>query len=581
VHLDAVVESATTCRFTSARTLKGLPSIGSCASGRASVTIRLPHSAPHEPQTYAFYLIARGTGATSTTRRAVVVVGTVAPSPKQPKPGASTDFAPRITTEPASESVAADALGEFTAAASGAPTPSVQWQVSTDGGSTWGTVAGATYTTHEFVTSAAENGYEYRAVFTNTAGSATTTAATLTVTSAPVVTMAPADQTVVSGGTATFSAAASGYPVATVVWQYSTDGGGSWTDAAEATSTSYAFTVQPSETGYEYRAVFTNAVGSATTGAAALTVTSPPVVTQQPGSEGLPSGHFFILFAAASGNPTPSVQWQITSDGGGTWADISGATSTSYSSYAHALGSGTEYRAVFTNAIGSATTSAAVLTVNPAISYNWSGYVAIGATFTSVIGHWIVPTLTCPASGTYVSSQWVGIDGYTDPGAVEQDGTEADCSTGSATYHAWYEMLGDTALNGGAQVPLSSTSYPVSPGDEITATLDIANSNWTFEITDVTKWSFESLPIAAYTPAPARSSAEWIVECTSGCASPLADFGTVHFAAATADGDGHIAAISSFAFTALEMLNESSVPIAIPSPLDSIGEGFTDTWSAG
>src|SRR5947208_9036090 len=50
----------------------------------------------------------------------------------------------------------------------------------------------------------------YRAVFTNSAGTATTTAATLTVNPAPVapsVTTNPADQTLTAGATATFSAA--------------------------------------------------------------------------------------------------------------------------------------------------------------------------------------------------------------------------------------------------------------------------------------------------------------------------------------------------------------------------------------
>jgi hypothetical protein len=52
--------------------------------------------------------------------------------------------------------------------------------VSTDGGTTWKNITGATTTSLSFVVSASENGYEYRAVFTNALGSATTTAATLT-----------------------------------------------------------------------------------------------------------------------------------------------------------------------------------------------------------------------------------------------------------------------------------------------------------------------------------------------------------------------------------------------------------------
>ena len=62
----------------------------------------------------------------------------------------------------------------------------MQWQVSTDGGSTFTNVAGATsHHVHLHRHAPAQNGNEYRAVFTNSAGSATTTAATLTVARRP------------------------------------------------------------------------------------------------------------------------------------------------------------------------------------------------------------------------------------------------------------------------------------------------------------------------------------------------------------------------------------------------------------
>ena len=58
----------------------------------------------------------------------------------------------------------------------------MQWQVSTDGGSTWSNISGATSTTFTLsTTTTSENGYKYRAVFTNSLGFATTTAANLTV----------------------------------------------------------------------------------------------------------------------------------------------------------------------------------------------------------------------------------------------------------------------------------------------------------------------------------------------------------------------------------------------------------------
>ena len=94
--------------------------------------------------------------------------------------------APTVTTQPVGQTVAVGATATFTAAASGSPAPTVQWQVSVDGGATFADVSGATspaYTTP--ATTAADNGRRYRAVFTNSQGTATTAAATLTVVQAP------------------------------------------------------------------------------------------------------------------------------------------------------------------------------------------------------------------------------------------------------------------------------------------------------------------------------------------------------------------------------------------------------------
>ena len=70
----------------------------------------------------------------------------------------------------------------ISASASGYPTPTVQWQVSTNGGSSFSNISGATSATYTInAVTASQNGYKYRAVFTNSAGTATTSVATLTV----------------------------------------------------------------------------------------------------------------------------------------------------------------------------------------------------------------------------------------------------------------------------------------------------------------------------------------------------------------------------------------------------------------
>jgi hypothetical protein len=271
-------------------------------------------------------------------------------------------FAPAVTLDPINQTVVAGHSVTFKAAAAGNPKPTVQWQVSTDSGTTWTNVTGATSTTLTFTTNAGQNGYEYRAVFTNTFGTATTAAATLTVQTVPAVTTNPKSQTVTAGNSVTFTAAATGSPAPTVQWQVSTDGGKTYTNISGATSTTLTFTTSAGQNGDRYRAVFTNAAGTATTSAATLTVRFAPIVTLNPSSQTVNPGVSVTFTAGASGNPNPTVQWQVSIDGGKTWKNITGATTTSLSFVVSASENGYEYRAVFTNALGSATTTAATLT---------------------------------------------------------------------------------------------------------------------------------------------------------------------------------------------------------------------------
>ena len=272
--------------------------------------------------------------------------------------------APSIVTNPVSQTAVSGSSVTFTASASGYPAPTVQWQVSTNG-STYSNIAGATSTTLTISAAASQNGYRYRAVFTNSVSTATTTSATLTVQYAPVVSTNPISTTVNAGQTATLTAAASGNPTPTVQWQVSSNGGSTFANIAGATSTTLTLAATTgSQNGYVYRAVFTNSVGSVTTANATLTVRYAPAVTVNPTSQTVTSGHAVSFTAGALGNPTPTVQWQISTNGGASWTNIAGATSVTFLLATTTKSqNGYEYRAVFTNSLGSTTTTVAVLTV--------------------------------------------------------------------------------------------------------------------------------------------------------------------------------------------------------------------------
>jgi len=178
---------------------------------------------------------------------------------------------PAVTTQPTNITVITGTTASFTAAASGSPVPTVQWQVSTDG-TNWSDIDGATSATYSFTTSAADTSKQYHAIFTNAAGNVTTSAATLTVNTVPVVTTQPSNTTVTAGASASFSAAASGSPAPTLQWQVSTNGT-TWSDIDGATSATYSFTTATTDTGKQFRAAFTNSAGSTISNVATLTAT--------------------------------------------------------------------------------------------------------------------------------------------------------------------------------------------------------------------------------------------------------------------------------------------------------------------
>ena len=96
-------------------------------------------------------------------------------------PGGTVISAPTIGTQPASQSVIVGQTASFTVEATGEKL-SYQWQQSTDSGQSWTDIGGATdatYTTEATTTSM--NGYQYRCVVSNSAGSITSDAVSLTV----------------------------------------------------------------------------------------------------------------------------------------------------------------------------------------------------------------------------------------------------------------------------------------------------------------------------------------------------------------------------------------------------------------
>lgn len=337
-------------------------------------------------------------------------------------PGSS---ATAITAQPTDRSVVAGTTATFDVVASNAS--GYQWQSSTDGGANFIAVAGATstgYTTP--VTTLADSGMQYRVVVTGASNSVTSSAVTLTVTPvivAPAISVQPAGQTITAGQDASFPVTASGTTLS-YQWQRSTDGGANFTDIAGATNATLTLTAVPlADNAHQFRVVVSNSAGSVTSNAALLTVTAAqtaPAFSTQPANQGVIAPNTATFSVAVTGNPGPMLQWQVSTNAGSSFADIAGATASSYTTAATVAGdNGNQYRAVATNASGSTTSNVATLTVDlPAAPSFTTQPVNIAVTegqnaqFTVVVSGTPTPTLQWQVS-TDSGANWSNITNET------------------------------------------------------------------------------------------------------------------------------------------------------------------------
>lgn len=208
-------------------------------------------------------------------------------------------------------------------------------------------------------------------------------------------------------------------------------------------------------------------------------------------------------------------------------------------------------------------------------SLNWSGY-AVASTSGSVTmasGSWVEPSVTCGGGSSYAAF-WVGIDGF-NSNTVEQTGTLASCSSGKASYSAWYEFYPAGSV--------TISSIKVHPGDSFTATISYSSSTGSFTttLTDVT--TGVSYSTSASASGAARSSAECIAERPSigGSITKLANFGTVGFSSCSATINGVSAAFGTFSgITSINMVGRSGRLLAQTSALGADQASFTVTWKA-
>ncbi len=265
---------------------------------------------------------------------------------------------------------------------------------------------------------------------------------------AAAITTQPVNVTACAGGSATFSTVVAGTsPV--YQWQVSTDGGVTYNNVPGATNATLNLNnVNTSQNNYHYQVIITNSCPSSVTSVAVtLTVTDPANITSQPVAQTLCAGGNASFSVTATGTSN-TYQWQVSTDGGVTFTDITGGTNPTLTLNNVTAGMNDNQYHVVISSCGPAglTSSNVVLTVNSPASIvsqpaNTSTCVGSDATFTTTV------------SGTTLTYQW---QVSTDGGVTFTDIAGATAATLTVT------GVTGTMDNNQYHVIVTSTACPVT-----------------------------------------------------------------------------------------------------------------------
>jgi hypothetical protein len=289
-----------------------------------------------------------------------------------------------ISSQPTSVTVCDGSSTSFVVAATGVDL-GYQWQINTGTGfvnlSNGGIYSGATSATLNLnAVTPAMSGYQFRCLVSSTSCTNTVLSqeVNLTVNTLPSLSSQPISQTICSGSNVSFSVTGAGTGAA---YQWQVDAGSGFVnlsnDATYGGVTTSQLTISNAAvvlSGNQYRCVVSGAcTPSVISTAATLTVHAPAVVSSSPSSQEICSGSSVTFNVAATSIATMNYQWQLSSDNGATWSNISGATAASYSiSNVTMAITGTRYRCLVSNATcpSQAASAAALLTVRqqPSVS---------------------------------------------------------------------------------------------------------------------------------------------------------------------------------------------------------------------
>jgi subtilase family serine protease len=252
---------------------------------------------------------------------------------------------PSITLQPTNQTVAVNGTANFSVTANGTPL-NYYWL---DNGTYIPDQTNAVFSTNDVPL--ADSGQQFRCVISNSLGSVTSIVATLTVEVPPAITSSPTNLTVITNGTASFTVAASGSPLS-YFWLCNSTFIPGQTNATLTTNH-----VQLANSGQQFSCLVSNALGTATSAAATLTVAVPPTITAPPTNQTVAMGGTARFSVTATGTAL-NYLWMLNT------LPIPGATNASFATNNVQLAnSGQHFSCLVSNAVGAVTSTAAALTV--------------------------------------------------------------------------------------------------------------------------------------------------------------------------------------------------------------------------
>jgi hypothetical protein len=251
--------------------------------------------------------------------------------------------APVITSQPVSQSLCAGGgSANLTVAATGTGL-TYQWRKAGVN------ITGATSSNYSIATAALSDSGSYDVVISNSCGSVASSAATLTINSAPIISTQPQNVGVCNGSPATFSVLSGGNGIN---YQWRKAG----INISGATSATYTIANATTGDAGNYDVVVSNSCGNVTSNSVSLTVNLSTTISTQPHDVVLCSGATASFSVNASGTAL-TYQWYKNG------TPITGATSSSYSIINVNAVDAAGYSVSVTGSCGAVTSSTATLSL--------------------------------------------------------------------------------------------------------------------------------------------------------------------------------------------------------------------------